>query len=255
MSKRVSITSCADYKQERVDAAVRQTLARLGGIQSFVSAGQRVLLKPNLLSASIPESAITTHPAVVEAMVKLVQEGGGIPIIGDSPGSTAPYTERGLRHVYKITGMADVARRTGATLNWDTTVVELSRSDSKIMKRLDIIKPALDADVIINLPKLKTHVFTTFTGAVKNLFGVIPGYNKPAYHAKLRDVVHFSEMLLDILGSVTPDLSVIDGIIALEGDGPGKRGKPKRVGALIAGTDSVALDVVACRRHNNRPLR
>jgi len=143
--------------------------------------------------------------------------------------------------------MTDVAHRTGAILNWDTKAVEVSHPDGVIAKRLTIIKPVLDADVVINLPKLKTHIYTTFTGAVKNLFGVIPGYDKPAYHARLHDLAHFSEMLLDVFDFVKPDLSVIDGIIGLEGDGPGRHGKPRRMGILIASRDSIALDVVACR--------
>ena len=247
MSNRVSIMSCPDYKQEKVDATMRQALAHIGGLHSFVSPGQSVLLKPNLLSAASPGNAITTHPAVVEAVVKLVQEAGGDPIIADSPGSTVPYNEKGLRRVYEATGMADVARRTGATLNRDTRAVEVSHPDGAIVRRLNVIKPVLDADVVINLPKLKTHVYTTFTGAVKNLFGVIPGYEKPAYHAKFHDLARFSEMLLDVLGFVKPDLAVIDGIIGLEGNGPGKHGKAKHVGILIAGKDSIMLDVVACR--------
>lgn len=247
MSNRVSILSCPDYAQEKVDAAIRQSIENIGGIKSFVSAGQRVLLKPNLLTIASPEEAITTHPAVVSAMVKLVQEAGGEPIIADSPGTVAPYSKRGLKSLYESTGMADVARRTGAALNWDTEIVEVSNPDGVVVKRLEIIKPVLDADVIINLPKLKTHILTTFTGAVKNLFGVIPGYNKGAYHVKFQKLELFSEMLLDVLGFVKPGLSVMDGIIGIEGDGPGKHGNPRSVGVLIASQDCVAIDVTACR--------
>lgn len=247
MSNRVSILSCPNYKQENVDSAVQQALEHIGGISSFVSPGQKVLLKPNLLSASPPENAITTHPSVVEAVAKLVQKAGGKPIIADSPGNTVPYREKGLRSIYEATGMADIARRTDTALNWDTQIIESSNPDGIVVKRLEVIKPVLDADIVINLPKLKTHTLTTFTGAVKNLFGVIPGYNKAAYHAKFQNVEIFSEMLLDVLAFVKPELTVMDGIIGIEGDGPGKHGKPKKVGVIIASQESVALDAVACR--------
>lgn len=255
MPAKVSIVSCSDYEQGKVWAAVQRCLDLIGGIKAIVSPGQRVVLKPNLLCAASPEEAITTHPAVVEAVVRLVQEAGAYPIIADSPGSSAPYNERGLRRVYETCGLAEVARRTGAKLNWDTTVLNVSHPEGLILKRLDIIKPILDADVVINLPKLKTHVYTTFSGAVKNLFGVIPGYKKPGYHAKLDDLTRFSEMLLDVFAFVKPQLSLMDGILALEGDGPGRHGKPKQVGVLLASRDSLALDIVACRLVGFAPER
>jgi len=255
MPARVSIVSCSDYEQKKVEAAMRRCLAPIGGIESVVSPGQRVVIKPNLLCAAPPEDAITTHPTIVEIMAKLVQEVGAEPIIADSPGSSVPYTERGLRRVYETCGLVEVAQRTGAELNWDTTVMSVSHPGGVIAKRLDIIKPILDADVIINLPKLKTHVYTTFSGAIKNLFGVIPGYKKPGYHAKLGNLTHFSEMLLDVFAFVKPQLSVMDGILALEGDGPGRHGKPKQVGVLLASHDSLALDIVACRLVGFAPER
>jgi uncharacterized protein (DUF362 family)/Pyruvate/2-oxoacid:ferredoxin oxidoreductase delta subunit len=245
MEKRVSVIRCPDYEPSRVEVALRECLDLLGGIGRFVGKGQRVCLKVNLLMAAEPERAITTHPAVIEALVNLVREAGGIPFIADSPG--APYTERVLRRIYRAAGLLDLAERTGVELNWDTEAVEVSYPDGKILKRLDIIKPVLDADVVIAMPKLKTHLYTTLTCATKILFGVVPGYTKAGYHAKLANLERFAEMLLDILAYVKPALFVMDGILGMEGDGPAMAGQPREIGLLLASSDAVALDVVACR--------
>ncbi len=249
----VAISRCNDYRPEDVERAVWESVALLGGMSAFVQPGQKVMLKVNLLSATSPEKAVTTHPALVEAVVRLVQEAGGLPLIADSPGHSVPYNRMGLRRAYRISGMLEVAERTGAALNWDTGAVQVSHPEGRLTKRLDVIKPLLECDVVISLPKLKTHVFTTLTGAVKNLFGVIAGYNKGIYHAKLHSLSQFTGMLLDIVSYVQPALVVMDAIVGMEGDGPGS-GPPKKIGAILASPDSVALDVVAARIVGLDPL-
>jgi uncharacterized protein (DUF362 family)/Pyruvate/2-oxoacid:ferredoxin oxidoreductase delta subunit len=253
LAEQIAISRCADYEQERVDEALRRGIDLLGGIGAFVSPGQKVVLKVNLLAPTGPERAVTTHPAVVEAMVRLVQEAGGEPVIADSPGASVPYTPASLRLVYRITGMLEVAERTGAALNWDTAVVDVAYLEGVLIKRLEVIKPVFEADVVISMPKLKTHVLTCFTGATKNLFGVIPGLSKPGYHAKLHTLHNFSAMLLDVTSFVNPALVVMDGIVGMEGKGP-RGGNPRRVGVLLLGRDSVALDAVATTVVGINPL-
>ncbi|PKP60861.1 hypothetical protein CVT91_04360 [Candidatus Atribacteria bacterium HGW-Atribacteria-1] len=245
MSQRVSVVRCPDYDLERVETALKKSLNLLGGISRFVKPGQRVCLKANLLLPAGPEQAVTTHPSVIEALVNLVRKAGGKPFVADSPGGGVSYTEEGLRRVYQRTGLLELAERAGVELNWDTTVAQISFPEGKMMKRMDIIKPVLDADVVIAIPKLKTHMFTTFTGATKILFGVIPGLTKTGYHAKLADLEKFAEMLLDIVACVKPALFVMDGVLGMEGDGPGLHGTPREVGLLLVSPDAVALDVVA----------
>jgi uncharacterized protein (DUF362 family)/Pyruvate/2-oxoacid:ferredoxin oxidoreductase delta subunit len=251
--KQVAISRCADYDQERVNEALRRGVNLLGGIGAFVSPGQKVLLKVNLLVPIGPERAVTTHPAVVEAMVRLVQEAGGEPLIADSPSAAIPYTPAGLRVVYRATGMLKVAERTGAMLNWDTSTVSVPYPEGLLMKRLEVIRPVVEADVVISMPKLKTHVLTCFTGATKNLFGVIPGLDKPGFHAKLHTLHNFSAMLLDVTYLVKPALVVMDGVVGMEGDGP-RAGDPRQVGVLLLGRDSVALDAVATTIVGINPL-
>jgi uncharacterized protein (DUF362 family)/Pyruvate/2-oxoacid:ferredoxin oxidoreductase delta subunit len=180
-------------------------------------------------------------------MARLVREAGGIPFVADSPGAGVPFTRAGLRRVYRETGLLDLAERTGTELNWDTTVVQVALPRGKLLKRLDVIRPVLEADLVIAMPKLKTHVFTALTGATKILFGIVPGLAKPGYHAKLGSSDRFAEMLLDIVDYIRPSLFVMDGVLAMEGDGPGSHGSPRPVGVLLASRNAVAMDVVACQ--------
>jgi uncharacterized protein (DUF362 family)/Pyruvate/2-oxoacid:ferredoxin oxidoreductase delta subunit len=254
MIPQVAIVRCPHYQQPAVDRAVRESIDLLGGMGQFVQPGQKVLLKVNMLSATPPERGIVTHPAVVEAMVRLIQEAGGMPVIADSPGTSVPYTKAGLRRTYEASGLLEVAERTGAALNWDTSYEEVSHPEGFLVKRLEVIKPIMEADVVISMPKLKTHVLTTFTGATKNLFGVVPGLAKGIFHARMRNVTHFALMLLDIISLVKPSLVLMDAIVGMEGNGPSS-GPLRDVGVILASRDSVALDVVATSMVGFDPLR
>ena len=238
---KVVLKYCPDYTMD-VEQHLRKGLAELGGMSAFVKPGQKVLLKVNLLMKKRPEEAVTTHPSVVEAAVRLVQEAGGIPIIGDSPGG--PYTVSSLQAIYARSGLREVAERTGAILNEDVGQTTLQYPDGKIVKSLTVTNCVLKADVVIPISKLKTHGMMTFTGAVKILFGVIPGLLKAEYHLKMFKVDDFAELLVDIATWVRPTLSIMDGVVGMEGDGP-SAGKPRNLGALILSTDPFALDVVA----------
>jgi len=233
---------CDTYDQMRT--ALQRLLKLMGGIEQFVSPAETVLLKPNLLRPAAPETAVCTHPALIEAMAQLLGEARVRPLIADSPGAGLRYHRRALNQTYRESGMEQAAANTGAQLNWDVSSQPVSFPQGKLTKRFDIITPALESDGIINLCKLKTHVFMQLTGAVKNLFGLIPGLTKPGYHAKLRDAAHFAHMLLDLAMYAAPRLSVMDAVVAMEGEGPGG-GTPRKVGLLLASTDPLALDVVA----------
>lgn len=240
----VALVNYADnrYDKLRVEHTVRRAVDLIGGIGRFVQPGQRVLIKPNLLRKSSPDEAIVTHPSVVRAVVRLVQEAGGKPVIGDSPGG--PFSSSLLHGVYQRAGLLEVAEETGAELNLDVRAARIPAPEGRLIKMLDISQFALDADVIISLPKLKTHDLMGFTGATKNLFGVIPGVTKAGYHAKLQTLDQFAEMLLDILTVVKPAFHLMDGIVGMDGDGP-SAGDPYPAGILLCSTDAVALDLIA----------
>lgn len=241
MQVKVVLKYCPDYTAQ-LEQYLREGLSELGGMSAFVKPGQKVLLKVNLLMKKRPEEAVTTHPSVVEAVVRLVQEAGGIPIIGDSPGG--PYTVNALRAIYARSGLQEVAERTGAILNEDVGQTTLQYPEGKLAKSLTVTNCVLAADVVIPISKLKTHGMMTFTGAVKILFGVIPGLLKAEYHFKMFKVYDFADLLVDIATWVKPTLNIMDGVVGMEGNGP-SAGKPRNIGALIMSTDPFALDVVA----------
>lgn len=239
----VAIERCPHYFGEAPRRALERVLEPLGGMEKFVRPGQTVLLKPNLLRKARPEEAVATHPALVRAAVELVKQAGGKPVIGDSPGAALAHTRNTLLKLYRACGLDRVARETGADLALEPGCRTVPLPRGKTVRRIEIIDCALQADVIINLPKLKTHSFTLLTGAVKNLFGVVPGLIKPAYHAKFPDVNDFSSMLVDIMEFVNPALTIVDGVWAMEGDGPGS-GDLKEMGLVVAGADPAAVDAV-----------
>ncbi len=242
MNQRVYAVRCPDY--ESVEYKIPELLDMMGGIQQYVSANETIVLKPNLLQAARPEKAVTTHPTVVAAVGKMAKNAGARVILADSPGSGLPNTKKIYQRLYQACGMMQAAQQAGIELNWDTSFQNISFPEGKLIKRFEVITPVTKADGVINLCKLKTHSFTAMTGAVKNTFGVICGYTKPGYHAKLRDASRFAAMLLDLADYLSPRLSIMDAVVGMEGDGPGA-GSPRQVGLLLAAQNSLALDVVA----------
>lgn len=242
----VVLETCENYDPERVRECVTRVFAHLGGVDRYVKPGMRVVLKPNLLNAKKPADAATTHPAIVEAVARIVMGAGGIVTIVDSPGG--PYNSVWLKRVYAQTGMEEVANATGAILNADLRVETVLVQDGALLKSVQLLKPLVDADVIINLAKLKSHMMMVFTGAVKNMFGAIAGTEKADYHARMNDYDRFANALADICHASAPTLNIIDGITAMEGEGPGS-GNPRHLGVVIAAdnafdADAVALDLI-----------
>jgi len=196
-----------------------------------------VLLKPNLVSATDLDRAVTTHPALIEALVDLVQEAGGNVWIGDSPAGPI----EGNARVWQQSGVAAIVAGHGT--------VSLAPFDRVKWRRLDgkdyfIAPPVLEADLVINVPKLKTHGLLLYTGAVKNLFGVVPGTRKRELHTHAPGMQDFSQVLVDVLELVRPGLTIVDGIVGQDGTGLGAGGTPHRYACLAASTDPVAVDTV-----------
>lgn len=241
----VSVIDCPSYAPDLVRQSVLASLAPLGGMGRFVRPGMRVLLKPNLLSAHEPERAVTTHPAIVQVVAELVQEAGGTVLIGDSPAGPIENNPA----VWRQSGVGEAAAQVGA---------KVVPFDGVTWKRLNatdyfVARPALEADLLINLPKLKTHAFTLYTGAVKNLFGVIPGNRKREVHTRAPGIEDFSRALTDVLELVRPRLTIMDGILGQEGNGPGRNGTPRPYGRVAASEDPVALDAVLSQAMGYHP--
>ncbi len=239
---KVYVVKCPDYKQ--VEEKMEMLLSMMGGMSQFAKAGEKIVLKANLLVPAKPEKAVTTHPMVVAAVARMVKSVGASCIIADSPGSGYPYNEKTLDRVYRTCGMYEASKESGIEVNLDTTCQTVFFPEGKLIKRFEIITPVVQADGVLNLCKLKTHSFMSMTGAIKNSFGVIPGITKSGYHAKLPDKHDFASMCLDLSTYVSPRISIMDAVTGMEGNGP-QNGTPRHVGLLLASRSAFALDVVA----------
>lgn len=238
--KSVSIVKCQTYAEEGVLKSLRQSIDLIGGIETFMRKGDRVLLKPNLLYGKSPEKAVTTHPTIVRGMIQIVREAGGIPFIGDSP------SIRSLIKTAEKAGIKEVAEEMKCPLvEFDKPVLPPKRG-GKIFKQLEIDRRVLEADVFINLPKWKTHAMMLLTLGVKNLFGCIPGPRKALWHLRAgEDRKVFAQILVDLYQIIQPSLTILDGILGMEGNGPNS-GHPIQLGLILASGDALSLDQVAC---------
>ncbi|MBM7854628.1 uncharacterized protein (DUF362 family)/Pyruvate/2-oxoacid:ferredoxin oxidoreductase delta subunit [Desulfohalotomaculum tongense] len=237
----VAAAKCPAYDKLKINNALNKLINSLGGIEKFVQPGQVVAVKPNLVAKKKPAEAATTHPLVVEAVVRLVQQAGGKPFIVDSPGG--PSSRGVLRSVYRATGMTEVAEKTGCDLNFDTSETVLNHPRGKAVKQLTLLKVLTKADVIIALPKLKTHCMTRYTGAVKLMYGAVPGLKKAEYHFNMQKLREFSQLLIDINTLLPASLNIMDAVVGMEGDGP-TAGSPREAGLLLASTNPYALDYI-----------
>jgi uncharacterized protein (DUF362 family)/NAD-dependent dihydropyrimidine dehydrogenase PreA subunit len=241
---------CNTYERAKVVEAVLKAVKAAGGLPRVD--GRKVLLKPNVLSDAGVDRAVTTHPEVIYAVGKMILDAGGILTIADSPGAGIVYSPRVLKKVYHKCGIEKVAEELGIQLSYDTGYQERSFPEGNVMKRFTIINQACNADVIISVCKLKTHMFTHFSGAVKNTFGVVPGLDKPVFHSRFPDAIDFSEMLVDLNELIEPDFVVMDAIVGMEGNGP-MGGEPREAGYILASHSVYGLDISAQTLINMRP--
>jgi len=239
MSK-VAVIVCKSYEYSQVKRAVEQGLELLGGAAAFVKPGEKILLKPNLLVGDPPEKCVTTHPAVFKAAGELFQRAGAVLSYGDSPGFGKPEA------VARKSGILEAARALHIEMADFVNGEEVSFAGGIQNKRFIIARGALASEGIISLPKFKTHALTRLTGSIKNQFGCIPGILKGEYHVKLPDVNNFAQMLVDLNLFLKPRLFIMDGIMAMEGNGP-RGGRPKKMNVLLFSSDPVALDATVCR--------
>jgi len=242
MKNKVSLIRCETYNPTDVEAAVRQSFDNLGGIEKYINKGDKVLLKLNLLMRKHPDAAATTHSEFARALCNVLREYGATVIIGDSPGG--PFNRTMLNSVYKGCGIEAVANETGATLNFNTNLVRRDNPDGLLLKSLTVTDMLNDVDKVISVSKLKTHGMMVYTGAVKNMFGVVPGLIKAEYHINMPEIDNFADALIDICLAAKPILSFMDGIVGMEGAGPSS-GTPRKIGAVIASDSACHLDKVA----------
>jgi uncharacterized protein (DUF362 family)/Pyruvate/2-oxoacid:ferredoxin oxidoreductase delta subunit len=236
MTAPVALLECSSYEKETID----RQLSRLPELTDFPDVkGKKVLLKPNLLSGSAPDKAVTTHPEVLRGVIKLIQSrGASSVVVGDSPGVGSPLVAA------KKAGLIPVCEETGAEWVVFSETEAISCEEALLHKQFLLTKEFSQADIIISLPKMKTHSLMYFTGAIKNLFGLIPGLNKSGFHMRYPDKKDFAQLITDLNLTVKADYAIMDGVVAMEGRGPGS-GTPRPMNVLLGSSDLLALDITA----------
>ena len=237
---RVAVVRCDRYDEAAVSAAVQRGVDLLGGMAEFIQPGERIILKPNVLVGDAPEKCIGPHPLVFGAVARLAQAVTPNLSYGDSPGFGKPAAQ------LRKSGLAQVAEALGIALADFDNGREVHFTDSPFIKQFSLANGVLDADGLISIGKLKTHQLTRITGAVKNQFGCVPGMLKPQFHIKLPDPLDFARMLVCLNLYIRPRLYVLDGIMAMQGNGP-RNGDPVAMNVLLFSADPIALDAVVCR--------
>jgi uncharacterized protein (DUF362 family)/NAD-dependent dihydropyrimidine dehydrogenase PreA subunit len=235
----VSAVKARDYTLAELVPAMRRSLDLIGGLNTIVKPGNKVFIKINHLSPPSPaERGIITNPIFVEAILTLLKETGAVITVGDD-------IDEGEVDGFKISGFREMSERQGVKLiNLREAGFMEKSCNGKILKNLYVSKIIVETDVIINLPKFKTHSLTIFTGSIKNMFGIIPAGLRRRFHGEYLKIEDFSQMLVDIYTLATPQVTIMDGIMAMEGEGPGS-GTMRNLGLILAGRDAVALDTVA----------
>lgn len=241
MSVKVAVVRCPSYYDKpRLRDAVGRSLELIGGLGAILGTGSKVFVKINHLSpGSPPERAIVTHPLFTRQVLEFLKDLGADITVGDD-------IQSGALDGFEVSGYAGMCREMGVRLlNLKSAGFrEVPCSGGESLKSVHVSSAVLDADAILDLPKLKTHSFTDYTGAVKNMFGVIPCGSRLDLHSRFPGGEAFGRMLVDIFACVPPRLTLMDGIVGMEGPGPAG-GAPRSVGLILASRDAVALDAVA----------
>jgi len=241
--EKVALLKCTDYDVDNIEKKLREGFELLGGasfLRTLIPENSNVLLKPNFLSVIEKGSPVITHYAFFEAVVRIVKEYSNNIVFGDSPGS------EDTRQAAEKSGLMEVAERYGVKFVDFNDEVHVELDNPLMYKFWNVSRAAYEADVVITLPKLKTHAMMYYTGAIKNQFGCIPGTQKAQWHTKLADPANFSKMLLDLNSVVKTSFAILDGITAMEGNGP-RNGTAKKMDTIIIGQSLTAVDSTAVR--------
>ena len=235
----VFVVPCNSYRQEEVDSAVEKALVGIR-LKDIVS-NKRILLEPNVLFGAPPEKCITTHPAVLEAVIKILKRYNTKIIVGDTPFSDEVIS------AFRTAGLLAVCKRQGVELVNLSSGKYYKFSGSRVLSGIKMTKYLDEVDMVINVPKAKCHRQMYFTGAMKGVFSLVSGYRKGFLHLKSGTDDNLGEAILDIFNFVKPRLSIFDAVYGLEGNGPGSNGKPKFAGFISASRDSISLDYVTVK--------
>ncbi len=240
----VSLRAADTYNEETLAAIFREQLSHLGIDKAYFS-GKKVVIKPNLVMKKVPDAMATTHPATLSALLTVLKEMDVTPLIAESPGGL--FNRQRLEGIYRTCGIMDVANRHDVQLSYDTEAIWLSHENGKTVKKFHVIRPIAEADILIDLCKLKSHGLTKMSAAIKNFFGVIPGIEKFEMHATYPDYRDFGSMICDLtqmLYEKKEIIAITDAVVGMEGDGP-TAGTPRKIGALLMSRNPFASDIVS----------
>lgn len=238
----VALIPCDSYDEEKVYNAISKGIELIGGIDSLINKEEKILVKPNLLSSSAPNKAITTNPSVFEAVLRYLRENEYENITyGDSPAGVS-----NMQEVVKVTGLKQRADKYNVQLGDFDNYQTINNPNGLVAKKFTLCKGVVDAQAIISISKMKTHALENITGAVKNQYGCIFSNRKSLGHAKYPNSNIFAKMLVDLNLYLKPRLYIMDGIIAMEGNGPAS-GDPVLMKTILISKDPVALDSVFAR--------
>ncbi|MBQ8409059.1 MAG: DUF362 domain-containing protein [Clostridia bacterium] len=240
----VAVVPCASYGENEVKEALEALLEPIGGLQ-WVKEGMRIAIKANLVTFAKPEEAVTTHPALICELIRMLRECGASVVVGDSPGGL--YNAAFLNRVYSVCGLGAV-EEAGGELNRNFEQAEAHFADAKVAHHFSYTAYLDKADAIIDFCKLKTHGMMGMSAAAKNMFGVIPGTMKPEYHFRYPNAEDFARMIVDIDEYFAPKikLCIADAVVGMEGNGP-TQGTPRMIGCLAASCDPHKLDLVCAK--------
>jgi len=239
---KVAIVKCPSYSE--VKKQINLSLRLLGGARRFFKKGKRVLIKPNISDPLPPEKASNTHPLFVKAVIEIAKKAGSEVWVGEcSAGGGVGVTTKCL----EISGIGKVVRETGVEFRnfQEEPFVQRSINNYKVLEKTDFASAFFQADLVVNLPKLKTHGLTFMTGAVKNCFGFVHPSERKYLHRAFPKREQFSQGLVDVYSFIKPHLTIMDAVVAMEGEQGPSFGNPRKVGIIIAGEDGVAVDAVA----------
>lgn len=244
MKYRVYSFKCKEYVYDKLYEIVKCLLGQDGIFYSYVPQGTTVLVKPNLLSPLPPESNVVTHYLLIKAIVDVLHENGCKIMVGDSPGG---YFSKRINDLWVATSMNRAVHSQEELVAFERNPIQVAAPYGKLCKTFILSQYFVMADVVINVPKLKTHTFTTLSGGIKNLFGMIPGQQKNRFHRRFPGVEEFAEMLVDLSTLICPEITILDGVWGLEGNGPGVGGTPKNFGMILASENVLALDIAVAK--------
>jgi len=238
---KVSIVKCDSYDEKKVLDAVTKAIK---DISFKIRPKSKVLLKPNVLFGADPRKAITTHPSVLDAVCNILKQRQCEITIAESFGIAVEHSEE----EFKKSRLDKVAKKYNARILSFSADKPIKVTNKNAAREKEMLLPELllKADLVINLPKLKTHTLMAYKGAVKNLFGCIAGGKKQSYHAEHNTKDKFANLLLDIWQNIQPKLTIMDGIVGMEGEGP-SNGTPKEIGLILASDNAIAMDLVVER--------